>query len=185
MGAVDTDGTTPNDTARASGIRCAATVANNGSLCCSTREEEQTMSTENIIFTGVALYMLGMIGVGYYASTKARSVSEFMVAGTRPVAAGLLYDRDGHMVWWCHDARRRRRSLRPRHAWRDCGPLGWCARIVPDRSILCPIVPPHAHHYGRRFHGAALRQNCRGWHHGHYGRFQCHVGGGHARRPLV
>ena len=39
------------------------------------------MSTENIIFTGVALYMLGMLGVGYYASTKARSVSEFMVAG--------------------------------------------------------------------------------------------------------
>ena len=39
------------------------------------------MSTENIIFSGVALYMLGMLGVGYYASTKARSVSEFMVAG--------------------------------------------------------------------------------------------------------
>jgi solute:Na+ symporter, SSS family len=39
------------------------------------------MSTENIIFTGVALYMLGMLGVGYYASTKARSVTEFMIAG--------------------------------------------------------------------------------------------------------
>lgn len=39
------------------------------------------MSTENIIFTGVALYMLGMLGVGYYASTRARSVAEFMVAG--------------------------------------------------------------------------------------------------------
>lgn len=39
------------------------------------------MSTENVIFIGVAIYMLGMLGVGYYASTKARSVSEFMVAG--------------------------------------------------------------------------------------------------------
>ena len=39
------------------------------------------MSTENVIFAGVAVYMLGMLGVGYYASTKARSVSEFMVAG--------------------------------------------------------------------------------------------------------
>lgn len=39
------------------------------------------MSTENIIFIGVSLYMLGMLGVGYYASTKARSVSDFMVAG--------------------------------------------------------------------------------------------------------
>jgi len=39
------------------------------------------MSTENIIFTGVALYMLGMLGVGYYASTRAKTVAEFMVAG--------------------------------------------------------------------------------------------------------
>ena len=39
------------------------------------------MSDENIIFAGVALYMLGMLGVGYYASTKARSVADFMVAG--------------------------------------------------------------------------------------------------------
>ena len=39
------------------------------------------MSTENIIFTGVALYMLGMLGVGYYASTKTKTVAEFMVAG--------------------------------------------------------------------------------------------------------
>jgi SSS family transporter len=39
------------------------------------------MSTENVIFAGVAVYMLGMLGVGYYASTRARSVSDFMVAG--------------------------------------------------------------------------------------------------------
>jgi SSS family transporter len=39
------------------------------------------MSTENVIFIGVAIYMLGMLGVGYYASTRARSVSDFMVAG--------------------------------------------------------------------------------------------------------
>jgi SSS family transporter len=45
------------------------------------KKEDEPMSTENIIFTGVAMYMLGMLGVGYYASTKARSVSEFMVAG--------------------------------------------------------------------------------------------------------
>ena len=25
------------------------------------------MSTENVIFIGVAIYMLGMLGVGYYA----------------------------------------------------------------------------------------------------------------------
>ncbi len=39
------------------------------------------MTTENIIFTGVALYMLLMIGVGFYASKKTHTVTEFMVAG--------------------------------------------------------------------------------------------------------
>jgi SSS family transporter len=39
------------------------------------------MSTENIIFTGVALYMLGMLGVGFYASRRAHTVTDFMVAG--------------------------------------------------------------------------------------------------------
>ena len=39
------------------------------------------MSTENIIFTGVALYMLGMLGVGYYASRKSHTVADFLVAG--------------------------------------------------------------------------------------------------------
>jgi SSS family transporter len=39
------------------------------------------MSTENIIFTGVALYMLGMLGVGFYASRRAHTVADFMVAG--------------------------------------------------------------------------------------------------------
>ena len=39
------------------------------------------MSTENIIFIGVAIYMLGMIGVGLYASKRSHSVGDFMVAG--------------------------------------------------------------------------------------------------------
>ena len=39
------------------------------------------MSTENIIFTGVAIYMLGMLGVGFYASRRSRTVTDFMVAG--------------------------------------------------------------------------------------------------------
>ncbi len=39
------------------------------------------MSTENIIFTGVALYMLLMLGVGFYAARRAQSVTDFMVAG--------------------------------------------------------------------------------------------------------
>lgn len=39
------------------------------------------MSTENVIFTGVAIYMVIMIGVGLYASRKTHTVAEFMVAG--------------------------------------------------------------------------------------------------------
>ena len=39
------------------------------------------MSTESIIFIGVALYMLVMLGVGYYASRRTHSVAEFVVAG--------------------------------------------------------------------------------------------------------
>jgi SSS family transporter len=39
------------------------------------------MSTETIIFVGVAFYMLAMLGVGYYASRKTNSVTEFVVAG--------------------------------------------------------------------------------------------------------
>lgn len=39
------------------------------------------MTTENIIFIGVAIYMLLMIGVGFYASKKTHTVTEFMVAG--------------------------------------------------------------------------------------------------------
>ncbi len=39
------------------------------------------MTTENIIFTGVAMYMLLMIGVGFYASKRTHTVTEFMVAG--------------------------------------------------------------------------------------------------------
>ncbi len=39
------------------------------------------MSTETIIFIGVAVYMLAMLGVGVYASKKAHTVSDFMVAG--------------------------------------------------------------------------------------------------------
>ncbi len=39
------------------------------------------MSTETVIFIGVAVYMLGMLGVGYYASRRTHSVTEFVVAG--------------------------------------------------------------------------------------------------------
>ncbi len=39
------------------------------------------MSTENIIFSGVAMYMVAMLGIGYYASRKAHTVTDFMVAG--------------------------------------------------------------------------------------------------------
>lgn len=39
------------------------------------------MSTENIIFVGVAIYMIAMIGVGLYASKKTHTATEFMVAG--------------------------------------------------------------------------------------------------------
>jgi SSS family transporter len=39
------------------------------------------MSTENIIFAGVGIYMLGMLGVGFYASKRSHSVADFMVAG--------------------------------------------------------------------------------------------------------
>ena len=38
------------------------------------------MSTETIIFIGVAIYMALMIGVGLYASKKTHSATEFMVA---------------------------------------------------------------------------------------------------------
>ena len=47
------------------------------------------MSTETIIFIGVAIYMVIMIGVGLYASKKTHSVTEFMVAG-RGLPIGLL-----------------------------------------------------------------------------------------------
>ena len=39
------------------------------------------MSTETVIFIGVAIYMVIMIAVGLYASKKTHSVTEFMVAG--------------------------------------------------------------------------------------------------------
>ena len=39
------------------------------------------MSTEAVIFSGVAVYMLIMLGVGAYASKKTHTVAEFMVAG--------------------------------------------------------------------------------------------------------
>ena len=39
------------------------------------------MSSETIIFIGVAIYMLIMIGVGFYASKKTHTTDEFMVAG--------------------------------------------------------------------------------------------------------
>jgi SSS family solute:Na+ symporter len=39
------------------------------------------MSTETIIFIGVAIYMVMMLSIGIYASKKAHTVSDFMVAG--------------------------------------------------------------------------------------------------------
>lgn len=39
------------------------------------------MSTETIIFAGVAVYMLAMLVVGFYASKKTRTITEFVVAG--------------------------------------------------------------------------------------------------------
>lgn len=39
------------------------------------------MSSETVIFLGVAGYMLIMLGVGFYASKKSHSVTDFMVAG--------------------------------------------------------------------------------------------------------
>ncbi|MDH3432940.1 MAG: sodium:solute symporter family protein, partial [Gammaproteobacteria bacterium] len=39
------------------------------------------MSNETIIFIGVAIYMVGMLVVGYFASKKTHSVTEFVVAG--------------------------------------------------------------------------------------------------------
>ena len=47
------------------------------------------MSTETVIFVGVAVYMLMMLGVGAYASKKTHTVTEFMVAGR------------GMPVWLC------------------------------------------------------------------------------------
>ena len=39
------------------------------------------MSSEAIIFIGVAIYMVIMLGVGFYASKKSHSVTDFIVAG--------------------------------------------------------------------------------------------------------
>jgi SSS family solute:Na+ symporter len=39
------------------------------------------MSTETIIFIGVAIYMVMMLSIGIYASKKAHTMSDFMVAG--------------------------------------------------------------------------------------------------------
>lgn len=39
------------------------------------------MSTETVIFVGVAIYMVAMLIVGFYASRKTHTVSEFIVAG--------------------------------------------------------------------------------------------------------
>lgn len=39
------------------------------------------MTTESTIFAGVAVYMLGMLVIGYFASKKTHTVDEFVVAG--------------------------------------------------------------------------------------------------------
>ena len=53
------------------------------------KQEKEPMSTETMIFIGVAIYMVAMIGVGLYASKKSHSVTDFMVAGR------------GMPVWLC------------------------------------------------------------------------------------
>jgi SSS family transporter len=45
------------------------------------KKEEARMSSETVIFIGVAIYMTLMLGVGFYASKKSHSVADFMVAG--------------------------------------------------------------------------------------------------------
>ena len=47
------------------------------------------MTTEAVILTGVTLYLLAMLAVGYLAAGKTRSVSEFIVAG-RGLSVWLL-----------------------------------------------------------------------------------------------
>lgn len=47
------------------------------------------MSTETIIFIGVSIYMALMLGIGLYASKKAHTVGDFMVAG-RSLPIGIL-----------------------------------------------------------------------------------------------
>lgn len=47
------------------------------------------MSTETIIFIGVAIYMVVMLAVGVYAARKTHTVTEFIVAG-RGLPTGLL-----------------------------------------------------------------------------------------------
>lgn len=39
------------------------------------------MSTENMIFLGVTIYMLLMLAIGLYAANKAKTVSDFIIAG--------------------------------------------------------------------------------------------------------
>ena len=39
------------------------------------------MTTESVIFTGVACYMLGMLVIGYFAAKRTHTVDEFVVAG--------------------------------------------------------------------------------------------------------
>ncbi len=39
------------------------------------------MSVETMILLGVGLYLLIMVGVGFYASREAHSLSDFVVAG--------------------------------------------------------------------------------------------------------
>lgn len=47
------------------------------------------MSTESMIFIGVAIYMALMLGIGLYAAKKSQTVGDFMVAG-RSLPIGLL-----------------------------------------------------------------------------------------------
>ena len=61
--------------------RRAEIVTNNVNLALRLQNKNQNMSDQTIIFIGVAIYMVIMLGVGFYASKKSHSVTDFMVAG--------------------------------------------------------------------------------------------------------
>ena len=74
------------------------------------------MSTETVIFIGVAFYMLAMLIIGAYSSKKSNSVDEFVVAGR------------GMPIWRC--------SRTVRATW-------WGGAADRQRFLYVPLLPPH------------------------------------------